>query len=81
MNDPDLRLTKQQAYFAMFEFLRCHYERGPTDEIGALLGSLSLLPDGTSADPAYLDDWAEAVSAVLSAEKAGGYAAAAFQTE
>ncbi|MEO2088715.1 MAG: hypothetical protein ABGY75_04340 [Gemmataceae bacterium] len=57
----------------MFEFLRQHYERGPTDEVGGLLGNLSLLPDGQPADAAYADDWAEAVEAVLKAEMAGGY--------
>ena len=47
------RLTQRQAYLCMFEFLRRHYERGPTDEVGGLLGNLSLLPDGQPADPAY----------------------------
>lgn len=31
----------------MFEFLRRHSERGPTDEVGGLLGNLSLLLDGS----------------------------------
>lgn len=52
----------------MFEFLRRHYERGPTDEIGGLLGSLSLLTDGQPADSAMWFDWEEAVAAVLHAE-------------
>lgn len=36
-------LTPQQAYLAMFEFLCQYYERGQSDEIGGLLGALSLL--------------------------------------
>ena len=31
------------------------------DEIGALLGGMQLLDDGTPADPALLADWAQAV--------------------
>ena len=64
----DTMLSVRQAYFVMFEFLRQRYERGPTDEIGGLLGSLSLLPDGQSADAAMLTDFEEAVTAVLAAE-------------
>lgn len=47
------RLSSRQAYLAMFEFLRRHYERGPTDEIGGLLGGLSLLADGARLIPPY----------------------------
>ena len=47
----ETRLSSRQAYLAMFEFLRRHYERGPTDEIGGLLGGLSLLADGGTAIP------------------------------
>jgi hypothetical protein len=65
----------------MFEFFRRHYERGPTDEIGGLLGSLSLLSDGSPADPAFASDWSEAVANVLAAEAAGGYVEATFRLE
>jgi hypothetical protein len=71
------RLSSLQAYLAMFEFLRRHYERGPTDEIGGLLGGLSLLADGGTADPAVWPDWEEAVASVLAAEGSGqGYSEA-----
>jgi hypothetical protein len=53
----------------MFEFLRRHYQRGPTDEIGGLLGGLSLLADGDTADPAMWPDWEEAIGAVLAGER------------
>ena len=67
-------LTVRQAYLAMFEFLRRHYERGPTDEIGGLLGSLSLLQDGQAADAAMLSDFEGAVATVIAAEaKQDGY--------
>jgi hypothetical protein len=79
VEDAEQRLNPQQAYLCMFEFLRRYYERGPTDEVGGLLGSLSLLPDGQPADPAYARDWAEVVAAVLAAEATGGYTKAAFR--
>lgn len=45
----------------MFSFLEQHYQRGPSDEFGGLLGSLSLLEDGQPADAALADDWIAAV--------------------
>ena len=56
-------MTEHEAYLAMFAFLESHYGRGPSDEIGALLGAMSLLPDGTPADPAMAADWGEACKA------------------
>jgi hypothetical protein len=79
-NDAETRLTTRQAYLAMFEFLRRCYERGPSDEIGGLLGGLSLLPDGGPADLAVASDWDEAIMAILAAEEAqGGYREADFR--
>ena len=63
----------------MFEFLCRYYERGPTDEIGGLLGGLALLADGSPADDAVAGDWAETVAAVLAAEASGGDTGAAFR--
>lgn len=75
-----MRLTPRQAYLCMFEFLRMYYERGHSDEIGGLLGSLSLLPDGQPADAAQAADWAKAVSTVLAADsRPGGYDGAEFK--
>ncbi len=75
-------LTPRQAYLTMFEFLRRHYERGEMDVIGGLLGGLSLLPDGGSADPAQLLDWEQAVQTVMTAEsQPGGYHGADFALE
>jgi hypothetical protein len=79
VDNAEQRLTPRQAYLCMFEFLRRHYERGPTEEVSGLLGSLSVLPDGQPADPAYAGDWSEAVAAVLAAEATGGYTAAALR--
>jgi hypothetical protein len=59
-------LTPNEAYLAMFTFLQNYWERGHSSEVGALLGSLSLLPDGKPADAAVTSDWNEAVRAALS---------------
>ena len=60
MND-DL-LTERQAYLAMYAFLDAQYRLG-WEELGGLLGSMSLLADGKTADSAIARDWAEAVAA------------------
>lgn len=58
-------LTPHQAYLAMFAFLEQYSHRGSGEEILSLLGSLSLLADGHSADPAIASDWNRAVELVL----------------
>ncbi|MES2933477.1 MAG: hypothetical protein V4805_08330 [Pseudomonadota bacterium] len=59
------QLSEQQAYLAMFSFLEAEYRMTKSDELGGLLGGLSLLSDGTPADPAVKAQWSEAVSAAL----------------
>lgn len=58
-------LTDQQAYLAMFAFLEAEYLLTASDVIGALLGSMSLLPDGSPADLAIKEQWSKAVAAAL----------------
>lgn len=57
-------LSKKEAYLAMFAFLDAYNQLSPSDEIGGLLGSMSLLEDGVPADPAIYDDWIDAVEKV-----------------
>ena len=54
-------LSVHEAYAAMFAFLENRYRLTESDEIGALLGSMSLLPDGGTADPALWEDWLKAI--------------------
>lgn len=54
-------LSEQEAYAAMFAFLEHRYRLTESDELGALLGSMSLLPGGGTADPAIWDDWLNAI--------------------
>jgi hypothetical protein len=58
-------LTTKQAYLAMYSFLEAHYQRSKSDDVGSLLGTMSLLPDGTPADPAVEGDWNTAVALAL----------------
>jgi hypothetical protein len=50
----------------MFAFLENQYRLSNSDDLGSLLGSMSLLPDGRPADPALSTDWEAAVQAALS---------------
>lgn len=49
----------------MFYFLDAYYWKNKSDELGGLLGSMSLLLDNTPADPAYEKDWEIAVSQIV----------------
>jgi len=60
-----MHLTKEQAYLAMHAFLDKQFSLG-CEELGGILGSMSLLPDGSPADPALALDWNDAVAAALS---------------
>lgn len=51
------QLSVQEAYAAMFAFLENRYRLTKSDELGALLGRMSLLPNGSTADPAIWEDW------------------------
>lgn len=63
-----MQLSQHQAYLAMYAFLSEIYTRTHSDELGALLGSMSLLPDGGTADPAIRHEWQAAVAAALAGE-------------
>ncbi len=54
-------LSVHEAYTAMFAFLESRYRMTESDELGALLGSMSLLPGGGTADPAIWEDWLNAI--------------------
>lgn len=58
-------LTSQQAYLAMFAFLVEEYRLTGSDEIGGLLGGMSLLANGAPADTAVVEQWDLAVQLAL----------------
>ena len=55
------KLTIREAYQAMYTFLEQYYQLTHADEIGAMLGGMSTLQDGGTADPAFWEDWLLAV--------------------
>ena len=64
-------MTDKQAYAAMFQFLEQLYLRTKSDALGNLLGDMSLLEDGSPADPAIVNDWRQAVEYALKGGQAG----------
>ena len=60
------QLSERDAYAAMFAFLEQRYMLTGSNELGALLGSMSLMPDGGTADPAIWHDWLSAVDKAVS---------------
>ncbi len=56
-------LSIRDAYLCMVEFLEAYWARGgrSSGDLADLLGSLSLGHDGTSLDPAMLEDWLDVV--------------------
>lgn len=60
----DERLSVKEAYAAMFSYLEDLYEREHSDDVGVLLGGMSLLQDGSTADPAAWSDWEAAIRRV-----------------
>jgi hypothetical protein len=63
-------MTEKQAYAAMYHFLNRYYQGTKSDDVGALLGAMSLL-DGEPADSAITGDWEDAVEFALTGGKAG----------
>jgi hypothetical protein len=63
------KLTLMQAYNAMLSFLEDYYFRFDLHDLGSILGSISLMPDGKPVDPAAWVDWLNAVKRVLEKEQ------------
>ena len=55
------KLTVTEAYLAMYSFLENEYKMTKSDEIGCLLGGMSFLEDGGTADPAAWESWENAI--------------------
>ena len=54
-------MTEKEAYAAMYAYLVMVYQRTKSDDIGSLLGDMSTLPDGETADPAVWHEWLKCV--------------------
>jgi hypothetical protein len=55
------KISVKTAYAAMYKFLESEYEMTKSDDIGGLLGGMSLLEDGSAADSAAWSDWLNAI--------------------
>ena len=64
-------LTQKQGYAAMFQFLEDYWMRTKSDEMGGLLGAMSLLANGSPADAAMAHDWRRAVEYALNGVEVG----------
>lgn len=58
-------LSSSEAFAAMHRFLEMYWERGQSEEIAMLLGSMTILDDGKCADPALWNDWTTAIREIL----------------
>ena len=58
-------LTLLEAYKSMLAFLDEYYFRYGQENLGSVLSSIHLQPNGTTADPAAWYDWLDAVKRVL----------------
>jgi hypothetical protein len=56
-----INLTEKEAYAAMYAYLIKLYEITQSDDLGGLLGSMSTLPEGGTADPAIWNEWLQCV--------------------
>ena len=64
-------MTDKQAYAAMYYFLEDFWKRTKSEGVGNLLSFMSLLPDGSPADPAVTNDWRRAVDYALEGGQPG----------
>jgi len=56
----------KQAYMAMYHYLEKMYTIHEFDQLGGLLGGMTLLADGSPADPAAWSDWLASVHKAVS---------------
>lgn len=61
-------MTSGQAFKAMFSLLKEYYSRTGSDDVGSLLGNLSLLADGKPMDAGIWQDWIRCVDNALKGE-------------
>jgi hypothetical protein len=66
-----ITMTSEHAYAAMFYFLEDLHGRIHSDDIGGLLGGMSLLADGRPADQGVVADWHRAMQRAMTEGSAG----------
>lgn len=63
-----VNLSPELAYLAMYEFIVELYRRTRSDDLGSLLGSMSYLSNGETANPAVWKHWMLCVTKVLAGQ-------------
>ena len=66
-------LDESTAYAAMFEFLNSYYESTKSDDIGSLLGSMSIMEDGDPVDIAFKYEWKESIEKAIKGKTDGSF--------
>jgi hypothetical protein len=62
----DDTVNLKTAFIIMQRFLEAYWKRvGKPDELGDVLSFISLLQDGSTADPAMMQDWLVTAEAVI----------------
>ena len=64
MASQEIRLTTNQAYDAMLDYLDKYYQANASDDVGSLLGSIMLLADEQPVEMALWSDWLEAINRI-----------------
>lgn len=59
------KITPLEAYKAMIIFLDEYHYRFGQDSVASVLGSIHLIDENRTADPAAWEDWLEAVNKVV----------------
>lgn len=59
-----MKLTEKEAYQAMFMFLDHFYSETNSDDLAWMLGSMSFLEDGSTADAAMWEIWLESIDKI-----------------
>jgi hypothetical protein len=59
-----INLNEKEAYAAMYAYLSAVYDRTQSDDLGGLLGDMSTVGDGETADPAVWHQWLRCVNQV-----------------
>lgn len=54
-------ISVKEAYLAMYSFLNELYSKYGYEQLGGLLGGMSLLDDGATADNAMWHDWLKCI--------------------
>lgn len=69
----DAGMIFPEGYRVVCQYLNDIYDQTHDDTLGSLLGGMSLLPDGTPADPAYTEDWNNAVNHAMQGYETVGF--------